>query len=259
MFLREFEIQAQTPVRDIVKMDYRTAEVFRTHGITYCCGGKWPLEIACQARGVDMEKVKEELLAASRTISMKPQVNYNDWTVSFLIDYLVNLHHAYLRKELPVLKEMLSAFVTEHIKKYPHLAEVQQLFNRLSHELMTAADREEELIFPYIKQLVHVHKHKEPYAPLLIKTLRKPVEDALQKSDDLALKLIHSLRELTDKYSTPENACLTHTVLLARLKDLDNDIAQHLFLEQKVLFPKVIAIEKEVMKSPPDVHSHTTN
>ena len=61
MFLQSFEINRQSLVSDIVSLDYRTADVFRRNGISYCCGGKWPIEIACQMQGVDADKVLAEL------------------------------------------------------------------------------------------------------------------------------------------------------------------------------------------------------
>ena len=68
MFLKPFEISRKSLVADIVAKDYRTAEVFRKHGIGYCCGGKWPMEIACEMRGIDASAIQAELESATRTI-----------------------------------------------------------------------------------------------------------------------------------------------------------------------------------------------
>jgi regulator of cell morphogenesis and NO signaling len=107
--------------------------------------------------------------------------------------------------------------------------------------------REEEVLFPYIRQIAHAHKGKESYAVLLVRTLRKPVDDTMYKGHETVASSIFSIRKLTNTYLTPENVCTSHKVILAKLKELDNDLSQHFYLEQSILFPRAVAIEKEVL------------
>jgi|CXWL01.1.fsa_nt_gi regulator of cell morphogenesis and NO signaling len=247
MFLQAFEINRKSLVEDIVAKDYRTADVFRRHGIGYCCGAKWPIEVACEMRGIDADKVQAELEAATRTIQISNILDFADWDINFLVDYLVNVHHRYLKKSLPETQELLKEFAKEHIKKFPYLVELERQFDLLVRQLLHSMQREEEVIFPYIRQIFHAHKHKEPYAALLVRTLRKPVEESMFKGHETVSNIILSIRKITNKYTTPENVCISHKVVTAKLKELDNDLMQHLYLEQSVLFPRAIAIEKEVL------------
>jgi len=247
MFLQPFEINRKTLVSDIVAQDYRTAEVFRKHGIGYCCGGKWPMEIACQMNGVDADLLQAELEAATRTIQVSNQLDFSEWDIDFLVDYIINVHHRYLRKTLLPTKQLVNDFAQEHVKKYPWLTELEKQYDLLTRQLQVAMPREEEVLFPYIRQIAHAHKDKEPYAALLVRTLRKPVEERMYKGHETVTGIIHSIRELTQNYSTPENACTSHKVVAAKLKELDNDLSQHHYLEQYILFPRAVAIEKEVL------------
>jgi len=249
MFLKPFEINRKSLVSEIVAQDYRTAEVFRKHGIGYCCGGKWPMEIACQMSGVDADQLKAELEAVTRTIHVSNQLEFAEWDIDFLIDYIMNVHHRYLKKSLIPVKQVLSDFSAEHIKKYPWLAQLEKQFDSLARHLNVSMQREEEVLFPYIRQIAHAHKDKEPYAALLVRTLRKPVEDRMYKDHETIVGIIHSIREITGNYTVPENACTSHKVVAAKLKELDNDLSQHLYLEQSILFPRAVAIEKEVLSS----------
>ncbi len=232
---------------DIVARDYRTADVFRRHGIGYCCGGKWPMEIACEMRGIDADKIQAELEAATRTIHVSSLLDFADWNIDFLIDYLINVHHRYLKKALPETQQMVSEFVKEHAKKFSYLEELEKQFDLLVKQLLPSIQREEEVIFPYIRQIAHAHQHKEPYAALFVRTMRKPVEETMFKGHETVSDIILAIRKLTNTYSTPENVCVSHKVVIAKLKELDNDLMQHLYLEQSVLFPRAIAIEKEVL------------
>jgi regulator of cell morphogenesis and NO signaling len=248
MHLKEHEIKKEQAVADIVAKDYRTADVFRRHSITYCCAGKYPLQLACDMRGIDADKLKQELETATRTISISPLTDFNNWDSNFLVDYLLNVHHHYLDKTLPETQSLLKDFVAEHLKKFPYLEKLEQHFNQLVRVLRSSMTKEEEEIFPYIRQVTHAHKHKEPYAGLFIRTLRKPVEEALFKGHEMTTSIILSIRKLTDSYTTPENVCLNHKVVIAKLKELDNDLAQHIYLEESVLFPKVLQMEKDLLE-----------
>ena len=234
---------------DIVALDYRTADVFRKYGIGYCCGGKWPIEIACQMKGVDADKVLRELEVATRNVSLTNHLDFESWNIDFLIDYLINVHHQFLKKMLPATQQLLQEFANEHIKKFPYLADLEKKFDLLIKQLLPSLQQEEEVIFPYIKQLSHAHRHKEPYAALLVRTLRKPVVETMYKGHEVLTDIIFSIRGMTNSYTPPENVCGSHKVVIAKLKELDNDLMQHLYLEQLFLFPRAIAIEKEVLSA----------
>ncbi len=247
MFIQPFEINRKSLVADIVGRDYRTADVFRRYGIGYCCGGKWPMGIACEMRGVDAEKVEAELKAATRTIHISNQLDFASWDIDFLIDYIINVHHRYLQESLMPLKELLDEFANEHVKNYPHLEELQVQFDLLGKQILSEMKLEEEVLFPYIRQVAHAHKDKEPYAVLLVRTLRKPIEESMFKSHEMIMDIITAIRIITNKYTTPENVCTSHKVVIAKMKELDDDIMQHFYLERSILFPRAMAIEKEVL------------
>jgi len=239
-------INVKALVTEIVSNDYRTADVFRKYGIDFCCGGKWPLQMVCENKGLDTHFIKTELERAMQVIHITPLLPFNTWALDFLADYIVNVHHAYISITLPGLKEHLDMFVQEHRKKYPNLVELNEHFNRLYGELLSHLKQEEELIFPYIRKLYRAYYNRESYAGLLVRTLRKPVEDLMHHGHDNIEKALHYMRLLTDNYTPPAQACISHKVAYLRLRELDNDLVQHVHLENNILFPKAIAIEKEL-------------
>ena len=110
---------------------------------------------------------------------------------------------------------------------------------------------EEEIVFPYIRLLGHAHLNKDPYAKLLVKTLRKPVVKMIG-TDQAIIAILNSFREITSGYTAPEKACTSHRVVFSKLEELDNDLSQHIYLENEVLFPRALAMEKELLE-------HNTN
>ncbi len=201
-----------------------------------------------ETQKLDADQVMEELREASRVVCIPGPLPYTSWKIDFLTEYIVNIHHEYLRRSLPVIKAHASKFVEEHRKKYPFLTEVERKLNFLDKTMVPHLVQEEEVIFPYIRQITHAYESKESYARLLVRTLRKPVEDLMNEEHDTLEKTLNQLRELTNHYTAPEGACTSHRLAYSLLKELDNDLVQHIYLENEVLFPKAIAMEKELLE-----------
>lgn len=246
-FLQRFKIDSNSTVTDIVNSDYRTADVFRKYNIEYCCGGKQPLHTACQLSGANIDQVMTELEEAVREVNTSNTLNFNEWHIDFLTDYIINVHHHYIRKALPHLQSYVDRFADGHRKKFEYLDELQRTVKQLSRTLMPHLQQEEEIIFPYIRQIGHAYYSRESYASLLVRTLRKPVEDIMAHEHETTGRLMQRMREITDNYTPPDNACLSHRVTFLKLKEVDNDLTRHLHLENNILFPKAIAMEKELL------------
>ena len=95
LFLQSIKINQESRVADIVASDYRTADVFRKYGIEFCCGGKVPLSMACEMKGLDERIVIRELEEATRDINNSNTLDFNAWHIDFLTDYIINIHHHY--------------------------------------------------------------------------------------------------------------------------------------------------------------------
>lgn len=249
MFLKPFDINDEIAVTDLVTRDYRTSYVFRKYGIDYCCGGKMPLQTACNLRGLDIALIKNELTEIIRNIQVSTFTDFRAWNTDFLVDYLINVHHAYLVKAFPDLIETLDRFVNGHKLKYPFLFQLLETVYKLRDDLLPHLEHEEKIIFPYIKQIAHAYENNESYASLLVKTLRKPIEAMMTQEHEYISRHLHILRDLTDNYTPPANACVSHKVSFLKLKELDEDLAQHFFLENEILFAKTIQMEKELLAS----------
>lgn len=242
-----FEATRSIKVSEIVKRDYRTADVFRKFGISYCCGGNWPLETACNMNGVELRDVTNGLNESVRDLRLPAQIDFHSWETVFLVDYIINVHHHFLKTTLPLTGEMLADFVAEHDKKYTYLPELQENFNRMIAQVNATMENEEQVIFPYIRQLVHAHRHREPYAALFIRTFRKPLEGSLTDGIFLVNDMLTGIRKITKQYTTPEKACVSHFVVISKLRELDADLMQHVYLEQSVLYPRILQMERSLL------------
>ncbi len=247
MFLQTCKFDKESTVASIVTGDYRAADVFRKYGIEYCCGGKYPLHVACKINGVDEGLVVTELEEATREVNRSNTLDFTQWHIDFLTDYIVHVHHQYLRNALPRAQDYVDRFAEGHRGKFNYLDELKRLVNQLRRNFLPHLVQEEEIIFPYIRQIGHAYYSREPYASLLVRTLRKPVENIMEQEHDNSTRLLGRMREITDNYTPPPNACLNHKVTFGKLREVDNDIIQHIHLEHNILFPRAIAMEKELL------------
>ncbi|MFT3705583.1 MAG: DUF542 domain-containing protein [Agriterribacter sp.] len=247
MFLSPFHISPDMSASDVVKQHHRTADVFRKYDIAYCCTGRWPLSTVCAMQGLEFENLKAALEKAVHPHQLPPGLSFENWDIDFLTRYITHIHHHYAKATLPDTAMLLQEFAEGHTKKYPHMMEVSGLCNTLQKELLPHLQHEEEIIFPYISQIYRASRNNDSYGKLLVKPLRKPL-DLLHHEKEIFLSVIAKMRLLTHQYTAPEKACVNHMVVMAKLKELDTDLVQHIHLENNILFPKAIQIEKELLQ-----------
>jgi len=235
-------------VADIVTQDYRTSAVFLKYGIDYCCNGRSTLRSACDMAGINVDQIRTELNQAVVSVNASNSLDFNEWPIDFLIDYIEYVHHHYLKQNLSNIEQLLDRFVHGQNAKYNNETELMDYFIGLKTDLLPHLEKEERVIFPYIKQVAHAYQSKESYASLFIRTLRKPLENVMYHEDEKLAQYLHRFRKLTNNYSCPINASVAQRACFAKLKELDADLSQHMHLENNILFPKAIKMEQELLQ-----------
>lgn len=235
-------------VSQMVREDYRIADVFKKWGINYCCGGNVRLEEVCRLQSLDVDKVQEDIQKVTQTLNISSALRFDDWSVDFLVDYITNVHHAYLKQVMPALHQLLSSFIEGHKKQYPYLSKVLEVFEELKDEVMEHTQKEEESIFPYFKQISNTYNRKESYGALFVRTLSKPFDQIESVEHKRISACLIALRNATNNYTFAANVCTNHQVIFHKLRELDADLVQHKHLENNVLFPKVRIMEQELLQ-----------
>jgi regulator of cell morphogenesis and NO signaling len=241
--LFDFETPALT-VGEIVASDIRTAEVFKRLGIDFCCNGKRTLFEACVRADVPIQTVVEalhQLPAGER----HPSQTFDEWELGFLADYVLNVHHRYLYENLPFIEELMEKVVTKHKDRYPILPVVQRAFLDLKADLLAHLHKEEIALFPFIAALQLAGRTGTVAIDGPPLSLKAPI-DCMEHEHEYAGSLLFQIRSFTDEYTAPADACNSHRLLLAKLAELEADLMQHIHLENNILFPKALALEKQL-------------
>jgi len=239
-------LNCNATVSEIVRADYRAADVFKKHGINYCCSGQVMLQQACDMRKISYEEVVAELGMATRSMRLPNSLQFGEWKMDFLADYISNVHHAYLYNMLPDLGNRMSSFIEGHKKKFPVLLEMQCTFSELSRILLMHMPLEDEIIFPYIKQIEAARRRNEPYGHLFVRTLRKPLGEVEKVHEEIS-SLLKQLKVTSNDFNFPSNACTNHQVVYHKLREFYDDMVQHIHLENNILYPKVIETERQLL------------
>ncbi|HRE50241.1 MAG TPA: DUF542 domain-containing protein [Flavitalea sp.] len=250
MSIKLADIHSESLVADIVSQDYRAADVFLRYGIDFCYEGNWSLGAACLSKDLDPGSIIEELKKNAQGFRLSSELAYEEWSLGFLIDFIINVHHYYLRKAMPAAASYISVLLDAgRPERYPEAPRLRELVGRLQAESLPHLQQEEEVLFPYIKQVAYARLYREPYADLLVKTLKKPLQQISAREHELFNEILGELRELTGGYTPPADACLAHRVAFYKLKELDEDIVQHLYLENHILFPRAIQMELDILNA----------
>jgi len=230
-------------VADLVTENIKTADVFKKHGIDFCCGGGISIEKACEKYNVSYDKIIDELNNLKNETTLTN--NYNNWKLDFLIDYIVNTHHRYVEDAIPLLKQYGDKVAKVHGHHYTELLEIKDLIYQVSNELTTHMKKEEIILFPFIKKLFNAKNENKTVNFPSFGTVNNPIE-MMEKEHDEAGSILKRINELTNGYKTPEGACNTFKALYSKLEEFEDDLHQHVHLENNILFPKAIVLEIEV-------------
>src|SRR5688572_11718407 len=126
--------------------------VFTKYNIDYCCGGHRSLEDACRRVGLDPEKIMNEILQnpdAETSRALRPE----NWSSAFLADYIVQVHHSFVKRSIPEIVVFLDKVCDAHGDDCIELLQIRECFLELSDELTSHMKKEELILFPAIKRL----------------------------------------------------------------------------------------------------------
>lgn len=208
------------------------SRVFQSFGIDFCCQGGRTLGEACERKSLAVAEVVAELEAEEAGPS-DSLANPAELPVHELCTYIVDTHHAFLRRELPRLQAMAQRVAHVHGGHTPSLVEVFEVYTVMAEELGSHMLKEEQILFPAVEAL-----SRGEGSPM---ALDGPIACMLHEHDD-AGQALAKMRELTNGFTPPAEACNTYRALFAGLLDLEEDLHRHIHLENAVVFPQAQAM-----------------
>lgn len=217
--------------------------VFERLGIDYCCGGKRLLEDVCREKGLDFGTVQKELTAAG----VATPGGDRDWAkapLRELVAHVVNVHHAYLKRELHPISERVAKVYRVYNERYgPTLQGLPEVYSGLRAEMETHMFKEERMLFPAIIDIENAVNQGAPLPKPAFGSVANPIA-TMEHEHDSSGDALKRIREITKNFEIPDYACTTFRALMAGLKELEQDMHVHIHLENNIMFPRAIELER---------------
>lgn len=230
-------------IGEIVAEDYRTAQIFKNHRIDFCCQGNRSLREACQEKNLDAGVLLREIDALQHQHQVEG-TDYHSWPLDLMADYIEKKHHRYVDEKIPVLNAYLEKLCRVHGDRHPELLEISLHFKTCGGELTVHMKKEELVLFPFIRKMLSAGPAEtlpQPY----FGSVENPIQ-MMKHDHDAEGERFRKISELTNQYTPPADACGTYRVTYALLAEFEADLHLHIHLENNILFPKSIALEKQL-------------
>jgi len=231
-------IHEKTIIGELVAEDYRTASVFKTYGLDFCCSGDRTIAEACSKKELEPGIVLhalEEVRGQAQTTA----IAYNSWPADLLADYIEKKHHRYVTAKIAEIAPFLEKVARVHGERHPELNEVAALFSDCAIDLSAHMKKEETVLFPYIRSMT-----VNGAAHAAFGSVENPIS-VMMHEHHIEGERFQKIAALTGNYMAPADACNTYRVTLALLKEFEEDLHLHVHLENNILFPKAIRMEQE--------------
>jgi len=238
------KIQEDQIIGELVANDYRTASVFKKYGIDFCCQGSRTIGDACASDQIDDHLVISDLNALLEAPSANT-TDYSSWPLDLLADYIEKKHHRYVVEKSLEIKPYLNKICSVHGGRHPELLTIKDHFNATADALAQHMKKEELILFPYVRQMVQAQHDNSKWELAPFGTIENPIAMMMEEHTTEGDRL-RQIETLSNHYTPPADACNTYMVTIALLKEFEQDLHLHIHLENNILFPKAIALEKEL-------------
>jgi regulator of cell morphogenesis and NO signaling len=234
-------------IKSIVTNDFRAAAIFEKYSLDFCCKGGVSIEQACSEKNLDPALIYADL-AQLAPQSHANQPRFSEWPMDELIDYIVNVHHRYVREAIPVVHAHAQKVASVHGDRHPEVVTIAGHFETVVKDLNSHMMKEELVLFPYIKGLVKAKRGTGVFPSAPFGTVQNAI-GMMEAEHQAAGEELYEIRSLSNSYAAPDDACTTYRVSFQELQQFEQDLHQHVHLENNILFPKAVELEMELLSS----------
>lgn len=235
--------QSCVTIAEMAAASLAAVRVFERLGIDYCCNAKRSLAEVCREKGLDANVVQSEVDAAA---GARKGVD-RDWATAplrDLADHIVNTHHEYLKREFQPLAERVENVYRVYNERYgPTLTGLPEVYAGLRSELEMHMVKEERILFPAIVAAESAAASGAPPPRTPFGPVANPI-GMMEAEHDNAAQALAQIRLITGAFAIPDYACETFSALITGLHALEQDLHLHIHLENNILFPRAIELER---------------
>jgi len=224
------EIESRSSFSALALQRYQFPEQWKTKA----------LSAACKRKGISTEFVGE--LVKSYETSVSKEV-FSHFAIPVIVDYLCRTHQLYLTKKLPEIEQSLTHLVYGYQEKQPYLLVIKALFDRYKMNLIKHIDHEEKKFLPHVLYVCDHFYRGACKNKFYAKVSKYSVNTFINQHDDTEAELNLILKSVK-KYAPAQMEASLFRVLKEQITALEYDLHIHAIIEDEVLVPKALAMEK---------------
>lgn len=238
-------INTHKRITELVDENYAYASVLYYFGIKFYDYDEKTLEQACQERGLNVRQVIQNLEAVYEQNDDEP-VALSSLPVDIVIAYLKHTHFIFIKERLPYLSKLI-----HHLPKHQHqdvVADLQFVFPLFVEDLIHHIYQEEDEFFSYVLALQEAAHTTHPSSYLYYGMEKLSIQE-FAMHHDMDDDEMEGIRQITNDYVTEGIESLHLRVIYAELQKFERELGVHASVENEILFPKALMLEKKVQKT----------
>ncbi|MCU0416950.1 MAG: hemerythrin domain-containing protein [Cytophagaceae bacterium] len=232
-------IPSSSKIQELVEQDYVVAHALHFFGIKFYNYSETTLDELCASKGIRKETFVKHLESIRHEAVIGPDV-LRSYSVDLIIEYLKHAHFSYIKQRLPYIASLLKDLPEEEIGKEKDL---KLIFPYFVEEFIHHIYEEEDTLFHYIL-LMNKALSGDVTAQKVLRTLdQKSISNFAvdHSSDD---DVMDGIKDITSNYTSAVSSTVLK-VVHQELASLEKDLSLHARIENEILFPKALALEKE--------------
>lgn len=228
---------------DVIHLDHHLLYVINRFNIQLGFEDK-SVEMVCAEYQVNTEFFLE-IVNTYYDSSYFPLKNLQRFKPSLLIDYLQKTHHYYLGIKIPEIEHFINILTSNNKIEPEHSKLLSDFFQSYKTELTAHINREEQRVYPYVKQLEQLLTQTLDYEIIAKEIENYSIQEYEQEHDDVEAKL-YDLKNIIIKYLPPPKDSSLFNKILHDLFELEHDLNNHGRFENLILVPIVEKMEKNL-------------
>ncbi|MGI9544021.1 MAG: hemerythrin domain-containing protein [Cyclobacteriaceae bacterium] len=234
----------QKKITDLVNENYACASVLHYFGIEFYQYTDETLIQVCRSKGLSTEMVVAELETAVKEPN-EENLSLISYPVGLVVAYLKHSHLLFVKRRLPFMADLISHLSDNHEGYQRVIKDLKFVFPLFVEDFIYHIHKEEDELFSYIKLLESTTEGTYNPSILYYKMEKYSIHQQAVEHD-LHDDEMKGIRNITKDYKLKSTATLPVKVAYAELQAFEAELITHARIENEILFPKALALEKEV-------------
>ncbi len=236
------DINKETRIGSIAAYDYRTVAVYRKYNIDFCCRGESTIAEVCKKTDLHADALIRELKDVM-ALEERAYANFNYWPVDLLTDYIEKKHHRYARERTLLIRK--DFYILNDLCANSGLTGMNECFCKVSDELEMHMKKEEDLLFPHIREIAMARQENRPLENSQYASLDQPIAEFFG-DHVFELNAISRLSKQIQNATCPPQYESRLKNVSELLVEFESDLYLHTHLENNILFPKALEMDNTV-------------